>query len=51
MDRNDKIVIIGVTGYIGTWIAKQLTDMGYSRIIGTYRMKRKSNSFKFCCPI
>ncbi|MFF2090035.1 NAD-dependent epimerase/dehydratase family protein [Paenibacillus sp. NPDC058174] len=50
MERNDKIVIIGVTGYIGAWIAKQLTDMGYSQITGTYRNEEKAQQLQTLLP-
>ncbi|WP_186438400.1 NAD-dependent epimerase/dehydratase family protein [Cohnella terricola] len=50
MEQNDKIVIIGVTGYIGAWIAKQLTDMGYTQIIGTYRNEEKARKLQAMLP-
>ncbi len=50
MNLNDKIVIIGVTGYIGAWIAKQLTDMGYTRITGTYRNEEKAQQLQTMLP-
>ncbi|MEK8132597.1 NAD-dependent epimerase/dehydratase family protein [Paenibacillus filicis] len=50
MERNDKIVIIGVTGYIGAWIAKQLTDMGYTQITGTYRNEDKAQQLQKMLP-
>ncbi|MFC6260060.1 NAD-dependent epimerase/dehydratase family protein [Levilactobacillus fujinensis] len=37
MQKNDKIVILGITGYTGSWLAKTLTDAGYTNITGTYR--------------
>ncbi|HDR6289162.1 TPA: NAD-dependent epimerase/dehydratase family protein [Bacillus cereus] len=50
MEKNDKIVIIGVTGYIGSWIAKQLTDMGYTQIFGTYRNESKAQQLQSMLP-
>ncbi|KOY15299.1 NAD-dependent epimerase/dehydratase family protein [Paenibacillus xylanivorans] len=50
MEPNDKIVIIGVTGYIGAWIAKQLTDMGYNHIVGTYRNEAKAQQLQTLLP-
>jgi len=50
MEQNDKIVIVGVTGYIGAWIAKQLTDMGYTQIVGTYRNEAKAQQLQSMLP-
>ncbi|GAE09807.1 NAD-dependent epimerase/dehydratase family protein [Paenibacillus sp. JCM 10914] len=50
MEQHDKIVIIGVTGYIGAWIAKQLTDMGYNQITGTYRNEDKARQLQTMLP-
>ncbi|MFF2482491.1 NAD-dependent epimerase/dehydratase family protein [Paenibacillus sp. NPDC058071] len=50
MEKNDKIVIIGVTGYIGAWIAKKLTDMGYTQIVGTYRNEAKAQQLQSMLP-
>ncbi|NUU64040.1 NAD-dependent epimerase/dehydratase family protein [Paenibacillus agri] len=50
MELNDKIVIIGVTGYIGAWVAKKLTDMGYTQIVGTYRNEAKARQLQSMLP-
>ncbi|MFE4713947.1 MULTISPECIES: NAD-dependent epimerase/dehydratase family protein [unclassified Paenibacillus] len=50
MELNDKIVIIGVTGYIGAWVAKKLTDMGYNQIVGTYRNEAKAGQLQTLLP-
>jgi len=50
MEHNDKIVIIGVTGYMGAWIAKKLTDMGYTQIVGTYRNELKAQALQSLLP-
>ncbi|GGG67467.1 NAD-dependent epimerase/dehydratase family protein [Paenibacillus radicis (ex Gao et al. 2016)] len=50
MEQNDKIVIVGVTGYIGVWIAKLLTDMGYNQITGTYRNEEKAQQLQSMLP-
>lgn len=41
MEKNDQITILGITGYTGAWLAKTLTDRGYTNIVGTYRNPEK----------
>lgn len=41
LKKDDKIVILGVTGYMGSWLAKSLSDAGYTNILGTYRNETK----------
>ncbi|MGX6427813.1 NAD-dependent epimerase/dehydratase family protein [Levilactobacillus yonginensis] len=41
MNKDDKITILGVTGYTGAWLAKTLSDAGYTNITGTYRDAQK----------
>jgi len=50
MELDDKIVIIGVTGYIGAWIANYLTNMGYNQIVGTYRNEEKAQQLQTMLP-
>ena len=43
MHKEDKIVILGVTGYTGSWLAKQLVEAGYMNIVGSYQNEEKMN--------
>lgn len=50
MKKTDKITIMGITGYTGAWLAKKLTDAGFTNIVGTYRNQAKMNSLKDQLP-
>lgn len=50
MKKDDQIVIIGVTGYMGSWLAKSLSDDGYTNITGTFRNQAKMNYLKQVLP-
>lgn len=50
MEKDDKIVILGVTGYMGAWLAKTLIDQGYTNVLGTYRNHQKKDCLKKQLP-
>lgn len=50
MQKNDKIVIIGITGYTGAWLATKLVEQGFTQIIGTYRNNEKWTKLKKQLP-
>lgn len=50
MNKQDQITILGITGYIGSWLAKTLTDQGYTNIVGTYRQQEKMAYLKKQLP-
>lgn len=50
MNKEDTILIFGVTGYTGAWLVKKLVDTGYTNIIGTYKTEDKANYIKKILP-
>ncbi|KRM11969.1 NAD-dependent epimerase/dehydratase family protein [Paucilactobacillus suebicus] len=49
MKKNDLVLVTGITGYMATWIAKDLLDKGY-RVRGTYRSEGKLPFIKTLLP-
>lgn len=50
MKKDDKIVILGVTGYVGSWLAHMLSDRGFTNIHGTYGDSQKFEVVKNDLP-
>ncbi|WP_318766139.1 NAD-dependent epimerase/dehydratase family protein [Lactiplantibacillus carotarum] len=50
MQKTDRITILGITGYTGTWLAQQLTQAGYTNVVGTYRNQVKFNQLQAVLP-
>lgn len=50
MKKTDKIVILGITGYMGAWLAKDLTAAGYQNIYGSYTNSKKATVLKSTLP-
>ncbi|PWF99603.1 NAD-dependent epimerase/dehydratase family protein [Levilactobacillus bambusae] len=49
MSKGDLALVTGITGYMATWIAKDLLDQGY-RVRGTYRSEAKLPFIKKLLP-
>ncbi|WP_412990286.1 NAD-dependent epimerase/dehydratase family protein [Pediococcus siamensis] len=41
MNKKDKIVILGITGYMGSWLAASLTQLGFTNLTGTFHNSQK----------
>ncbi|WP_439425595.1 NAD-dependent epimerase/dehydratase family protein [Oenococcus alcoholitolerans] len=46
MNKTDRITILGITGYMGAWLAKDLSDQGFTNIVGTYLDQNKADFLK-----
>lgn len=49
MQKNDLVLVTGITGYMATWVAKDLLEKGY-RVRGTYRSEGKLPFIKNLLP-
>lgn len=50
MKKEDKIAILGITGYMGAWVAKKLSDQGFTNIVGTYYNQEKMDDLQQRLP-
>lgn len=50
MQKEDKIVILGITGYMGAWLAKDLTDAGFQNIYGSFGNPQKAKALQKQLP-
>ncbi|EHJ52124.1 NAD-dependent epimerase/dehydratase family protein [Streptococcus macacae] len=50
MKKEDKIAILGITGYTGAWLAKELSDQGFTNIVGTYNSQEKMDDLQRRLP-
>lgn len=50
MEKEDKIVVLGATGYMGSWLLKYLTDAGFKNIFGSYNNETKADSLQKALP-
>ncbi|MQS97514.1 NAD-dependent epimerase/dehydratase family protein [Companilactobacillus halodurans] len=50
MNKENKIVVLGITGYMGSWLAKDLSDAGYKNIFGSFTNSKKAAALKDVLP-
>jgi len=50
MNKTDKIVVLGATGYMGSWLVKDLTDAGFKNIYGSFGNQKKANALLKALP-
>jgi len=50
MDKTDKIVVLGATGYMGSWLVKNLTDARFENIYGSFGNSTKAKALQKALP-
>mgnify|MGYP003361728088 CR=1 FL=1 len=50
MNKTDKIVVLGATGYMGSWLVKDLTDAGFNNIYGSFGNPQKAKALNTALP-
>ena len=46
MNKDDKVVVLGATGYMGSWLIQDLFDAGYTNVYGTFNNPEKAQALQ-----